>query len=97
MNYSAFFFFVAVSALSELLRLKHPTPGEKAGAFVYCVGGGLVIGFITPLDAGSTHYAGLFVATFGRTVGAGTGWLTDKLRVLGDEWRHGKNTKTKRP
>lgn len=98
MNWNLFLFFVAVGATSELLTLKHPTPGERYAAVIGAIGGGLLAAVVIPPAANSAVYAGLFIASFGRVLGSSISKPIDKFRIYIDaRMENAKTTSGKRP
>lgn len=74
--------FAGIGAFTELILLRHPTPGQRIGTILGVASMG-VAGFFIPRELVEPAFLGFLVSQGGRIVGGVASQAIDKYRV----WR----------
>lgn len=81
MNSQLFLFYVAVGAMTELLTLRHPTPGQQWAAGLQVTASGVFLALLIPPEANTAVYVCIFISSLGRVGGRPVGSAIDKARL----------------
>lgn len=102
MNTELFLFYVAIGAITELLTMNHPTPGQQWAAGFQITAVGAVLGYVLPPSVNTAVFICVGISGVGRICGRFLGKGIDRLRV-GRELRRmgiredGRNTESRWP
>lgn len=105
-NPQLFWVYVAVGALTELLTLRHPTPGQQWAAGLQVTVSGAFLAMLIPPEANTAVYICIFISSLGRIGGKQVAVAIDKARLWwavrrlsqSEQYQHhGRHSQNKRP